>query len=189
MAAVIGFKAKGVAFPVGYEGVVAVLGKKRQLASRAGGHPANDEPEALLLAEGGIGDLGHRRPGQGVGDGTPGFLGERRDPRLEALVKRHGDGEAHLLLAAGLNRLLRVETGIGPHGQLARVPRVAHPGHGLGDEASGPLGGVSRTAPQAGVQDLPGFGQDGKQGMIAPYVGVGEAASRRLSLGRRSRRW
>jgi len=73
-----------------------------------------------------------------------------------ALPIWQADGEAHLLPAAGPYHLLRAEAGIRPQGELARVPRPAHPGYRLGDEAGDPLGGVSRAAAQAGVYHLPG---------------------------------
>ena len=75
-------------------------------------------------------------------------------------MKGQADGEAHLLPLAGGHHLRRVEAGVGPQGEFARVPRPAHPGYRLGDEAGDSLGSVGRSTPQAGVQDLAGCGQD-----------------------------
>ena len=54
---------------------------------------------------------------------------------------------------------------------------MVHPLGRLGDEARSALGGMGGTAPQAGMHDLPGGRQSGKQGMVSAHMGIGEAAA------------
>src|SRR5674476_991837 len=93
VATVIGFQDEGLALAVADEGVVGEGGEERQLAAGARRYAAHDEPHReALLAEGGVGDLGHRGPGHEVGDRRPGLLGERGEPGVQAFLQPHGDG-------------------------------------------------------------------------------------------------
>ena len=62
VAAVVGLQFQGIPLPVGDEGVIAVVGKQRQLGAWGGPHPPDDEPHRRgigLGPEGSVGDFSH----------------------------------------------------------------------------------------------------------------------------------
>ena len=71
----------------------------------------------------------------------------------------------------------RREPGVLRHGQARRAHAFGQlEPHRLGDETRNAPGGVGRAAPPAGMQDLACACGHGEQGVVAPYVGVAEAA-------------
>ena len=104
MAAVVGLQFQSVALPVGDAGVIAVVGKQRQLGTGRGFHPAYDEPRRCgvgLMLEGCVFSLGHVGSAvHPVRDGCPVLLGYGLDEVAQALVLADGDGVADVHLAA-----------------------------------------------------------------------------------------
>ena len=193
VAAMVGLQVQRVAVTVGDEGVVAVIGKQRQLGAGRGLDPAYDEPHGCgvgLALEGDIRGLGHVGGAvHPVWNERPLCLRNGLDEVAHALVLSHGDGEADALLSAGGDDGVGVEAAVGPHGEWSGGPGVTHPPHRLPQEVGRAPRRVGSALAQSGHQHLSGSGGHGEERVIAPLAGVAVVVRPRPWPARRFRRW
>ena len=123
VSAMVGLQLEGVSLAVGDEGVIAVVGEKRQLGAGCGPDPADYQThrcDVRLTPEGRVSGLGHVSASvHPVGYGRPVSLGYVLYEIAQAPVLADGDGEADIHLAAYGDDAVGVEAAVGAHGELS----------------------------------------------------------------------
>ena len=126
VAAMVGLEVQGISVPVGDEGVIAVVGKQRQLGAGRGLDPPDDEEHWCgvgLTLEGRVAGLRHIGGAvQPVWYGRPVLFGYGLDDIVQTFVLADGDGEADIHFAADGDQ------GVGPVWlpHAARIPICWH---------------------------------------------------------------
>ena len=137
---------------VGDEGVIAVVGKQRQLGAGRGLHSADDESHLCgvrLALEGSVNGLGNiGRTYHPIGYGRPVLLRYDLDDIAQTSVLSDGDGEADIVAAADRDDVAGVEAAVGAHGERSGGSCVAYPADGFAQEVRRAPGGVGPSLAQ-----------------------------------------